>query len=142
VYLFSFLGDATLGVMLSIVWGLLLLGILILRLRVVLHTGLMEAALEHAARTAGVGPDGELEFCSQCEMPLQPGAAFCAACGTAVAATANGVRRRVPATAGAAPGEETVTVQRGSGATAAPELAAPGATPEQGRTGHDGEEQA
>lgn len=135
VYLFSFLGDATLGVLLSIVWGLLLLGILILRLRVVLHTGLMEAALEHAARTAGVGPDGELEFCSQCEMPLQPGAAFCAACGTAVAATANGVRPRVPATAGAAPGEETVTVHRGSGAAAVPAA-------EQGRSEHDGEEQA
>ena len=60
VYLFSFVGSATLSVLLSIVWGLLILGVLVLRLRMVLHIGLMEAALEHAARTAGVGPDGEL----------------------------------------------------------------------------------
>ncbi|MGI3781319.1 MAG: hypothetical protein ACRYG2_11150, partial [Janthinobacterium lividum] len=112
-YLFSFVGSATLGVVLSILWGLSILGILVLRLRVVLHTGLMEAALEHAARTAGVGPDGGLTFCSQCEMPLQPGAAFCAACGTAVAATANAHRPRVGAGA-PAPGEETVALPRTS----------------------------
>ena len=157
VYLFSFLGSATLGVLLSIVWGLLILGILILRLRVVLHTGLMEAALEHAARTAGVGPDGELEFCAQCEMPLQPGSAFCAACGTAVSATSNGVRvrPRVPAgaTAGGS-GEETVTVQRGgaaaptdpTGSAASPQGFGrddgSAAGPEDRTTRHDGEEQA
>ena len=72
----------------------------------------MEAALEHAARTAGVGPDGELEFCAQCEMPLQPGAAFCAACGTAVAATTNASGPRSPPASRAATGEETVTVPR------------------------------
>ena len=138
-YLFSFLGSATLGVLLSILWGLLVLAILVLRLRVVLHTGLMEAALEHAARTAGVGPDGELEFCAQCEMPLQPGAAFCAACGTAVAATTNAVRPKVAA--GGAPG------RRGDG-RAAPSRGRRGATggatamQEPGRTSHDGEEQA
>ncbi len=119
-YLFSFVGSATLGVLLSILWGLLVLGVLVLRLRVVLHTGLMEAALEHAARTAGVGPDGELDFCAQCEMPLQPGAAFCAACGTAVAATTNAHRPQVGAAApvgpGTAPqvGEETVALRRPS----------------------------
>ncbi|SEQ59314.1 zinc-ribbon domain-containing protein [Microlunatus flavus] len=151
VYLFSFLGNATVGVLLSIVWGLLILAILILRLRVVLHTGLMEAALEHAARTAGAGPDGELEFCSQCEMPLQPGAAFCAACGTAVNATANGVRVRPkqPAKVGggtSAPAEETVTVRRGSSVAGenGPTSATDDTTTirETGRTGHDGEEQA
>lgn len=142
-YLFSFIGSATLGVLLSIVWGLLILAVLILRLRVVLHTGLMEAALEHAARTAGVGPDGELDFCSQCEMPLQPGAAFCAACGTAVSATANARRPKVPAAPGAGPdgtapaGEETVTVRR------TPDEVPPGPTAGDVRDlGHDGEEQA
>ena len=47
-------------VILSIVWGLLILGILILRMRNVLHVGLMEAALERSARAGGVGADGEL----------------------------------------------------------------------------------
>jgi hypothetical protein len=146
-YLFSFLGSATLGVLLSIIWGLLVLAILVLRLRVVLHTGLMEAALEHAARTAGVGPDGELEHCSQCEMPLQPGAAFCAACGTAVAATANAYRPKVAAAGGGeAPqvGEETVALPRSGGATSDAPATAGGATAmdEPGRTGHDREEQA
>jgi len=148
-YLFSFVGSATLGVLLSILWGLLVLGILILRLRVVLHTGLMEAALEHAARTAGVGPDGEPDVCAQCEMPLQPGAAFCAACGTAVAATANAHRPKVGASVSvgtsAAPqvAEETVGLPQ-AGAPPAGGTAHPGgstAMGEPGRTGHDGEEQ-
>ena len=139
-YLFSFVGSATLGVLLSILWGLFILGILVLRLRVVLHTGLMEAALEHAARTAGVGPDGELFFCSQCEMPLQPGAAFCAACGTAVAATANAVRPKVAVAAPTA--EETVALPRSAAPSATPSAGGATATDEPGRTHHDGEEQA
>ena len=56
-YLFSFVGDATLGVVLSILWGLLILAILILRVRTVLHAGLMEAALERSARDRGIGVD-------------------------------------------------------------------------------------
>ena len=69
---------------LSLLWGLLILGILILRIRNVLHVGLMEAALERSARTSAVGEEGELQFCAQCEMPLLEHAAFCNACGTAV----------------------------------------------------------
>ncbi len=83
-YLFAFVGSSTLSVILSILWGLIILGILILRIRNVLHVGLMEAALERSARTSGVGEEGELEFCAQCEMPLLEHAAFCNACGTAV----------------------------------------------------------
>jgi hypothetical protein len=83
-YLFSFVGDATLGVILSIFWGLIILAILILRVRNVLHTGLMEAALERSAQAGGIGATGELQFCAQCEMPLLEHAAFCNACGTAV----------------------------------------------------------
>ena len=81
-YLFAFVGSATLAVILSILWGLIILGILILRVRNVLHVGLLEAALERSARSGG--PDGELEFCAQCEMPLLEHSAFCNACGTAV----------------------------------------------------------
>jgi PrsW family intramembrane metalloprotease len=83
-YLFSFVGDATLGVILSIFWGLIILAILILRVRNVLHSGLMEAALERSARRSVAGPPGELQFCAQCEMPLLEHAAFCNVCGTAV----------------------------------------------------------
>jgi PrsW family intramembrane metalloprotease len=83
-YLFSFVGDATLGVILSILWGLIILAILILRVRNVLHSGLMEAALERSARRGVAGPSGELQFCAQCEMPLLEHAAFCNVCGTAV----------------------------------------------------------
>ena len=96
-YLFSYVGSATLGVMLSIGWGLLILAILILRMRNVLHVGLMEAALERSARDAGIGPNGELEFCAQCEMPLLDHAAFCTACGTAVRVRPKTVRPKAPA---------------------------------------------
>lgn len=87
-YLFSFVGNDTLGVLLSIAWNLLILGILILRIRNVLHTGLMEAAMKRSAREGGVNETRELEFCAQCEMPPLSSAAFCNACGTAVRVTA------------------------------------------------------
>ena len=101
-YLFAFVGSATLSVLLSITWGLIILGILILRIRNVLHLGLMEAALERSARTGGIGAEGELEFCAQCELPLQEHAAFCNACGTAVRVHAKAHRVHVGAHAGSA----------------------------------------
>lgn len=82
-YFFSFLAQPTLAVILSVIWGVLILGALILLIRNILHVGLMEAALERSAREGGVGEDGDLKFCSSCEMPLLQGAAFCNACGTA-----------------------------------------------------------
>jgi hypothetical protein len=100
IYLFTFIGTPTTGVFLSIGWGMLIVALLILRIRNVLHTGLMEAALESSARSAGAGATGELQFCAHCEMPLQGGAAFCNACGTAVRATAKVAK--APALVGAA----------------------------------------
>ncbi len=105
-YLLSFIDNPVLGLVLSILWGLAILGVLILRVRSVLHVGLMEAAMEHQARTAGVGPDGVLQFCARCEMPLHPGAGFCSACGTSVRVGArlhSGQQVPVPAAAGGAP---------------------------------------
>jgi hypothetical protein len=101
-YLFAFVGSATLGVILSITWGLVILGILILRIRNVLHLGLMEAALERSARAGEIGAEGELQFCAQCELPLLPHAAFCNACGTAVRVQAKAHRSPVGAHAGPA----------------------------------------
>ena len=84
LYLFSFVDDPTMSVLLATMWGLLILGVLVLRVRNVLHAGLMEAALEQSARQGGIGDDGELHFCARCEMPLLDAAAFCTACGLAV----------------------------------------------------------
>lgn len=116
-YLFSFVPNPTLGVMLSIAWGLLILAVLILRVRNVLHFGLMEAALESEARDNGVGPDGDLQFCPQCEMPLQANAGFCNACGAAVRTRVKPHKLRVAepamaATAGA--GAETTSAESAS----------------------------
>jgi hypothetical protein len=100
-YLFAFVGSATLGVILSITWGLVILGILILRIRNVLHLGLMEAALERSARAGEIGAEDELQFCAQCELPLLPHAAFCNACGTAVRVQAKAHKSPVGARAAA-----------------------------------------
>ena len=61
----------------------------------------MEAALERSARTSGVGEEGELQFCAQCEMPLLEHAAFCNACGTAVRVQAKAHKPTVAAMASA-----------------------------------------
>src|SRR5699024_9052772 len=84
IYLIGQIDDATAAAFLSVGWGLGVLAGLRLLMRSVLHTGLLEAALESAARNDGVGATGELDFCAQCEMPLMPQAAFCTACGAAV----------------------------------------------------------
>jgi len=85
-YLLGFLSNQVLALVLSILWGLAILAVLIIRIRTVLHRGLMEAALESTARARGTGPG--LEFCPSCEMPLQPSAEFCSNCGVSVRATA------------------------------------------------------
>ena len=85
-YLLGFLGNQVLALILSIVWGLALLAVLIIRIRTALHKGLMEAALESTARARGVGPG--LQFCPSCEMPLLPGALFCSNCGVSIRASA------------------------------------------------------
>jgi hypothetical protein len=107
-YLFSFVGDATLGVILSILWGLLILAILILRIRTVLHAGLMEAALERSGRDRGTGPTAALQYCAHCEMPLAEHAAFCNACGTAVRVQPKASRPKVGAVLRTAGPEESI----------------------------------
>lgn len=87
VHLLGMVPNQTMKVMLQVIWGLLILAVLIIRVRNVLHHGLMEGALEASAREGvgaheGVGADGDLEFCPKCEMPLIAHAAFCSACGT------------------------------------------------------------
>lgn len=81
LYLLGYLPNQVLGLAVSIAWGLLILGVMIIRIRIMLHKGLMEAVLESKARGAGAI---ELAFCPACEMPLLPGAVFCSACGVNV----------------------------------------------------------
>ncbi|WP_051215368.1 protease PrsW [Granulicoccus phenolivorans] len=89
MYLLGFVTQPALRVGLQLVCGAVILAILIIRVRTVLHVGLMEAALEHAARrgvgtSVPVGATGDLQVCRRCEMPLLSDAEFCTACGTAV----------------------------------------------------------
>ncbi len=94
-YLLGYVGGPSVSLALQVLWGLVVLAVLILRLRTVLHTGLLEGALEAAARgdgTTGTDPG----FCARCEMPLLPGSAFCSACGVSTRAWA-----KAPAMAGA-----------------------------------------
>lgn len=110
-YLFSFVGNATMGLILSLMWGLVILGVLILRVRNVLHTGLMEAALEQHAREGATDRE-ELAFCAHCEMPLLQHAAFCSACGTAVRVMPRNRAEKVAAAVGAGHGIDAQTEQQ------------------------------
>jgi RsiW-degrading membrane proteinase PrsW (M82 family) len=85
VYLLGFVGGqgSWIGAVLGVIWGLLLLGALIVLVRTVLHKGLLEAALESAARGGSNHASGEQAFCTRCEMPLLPHSDFCSACGNA-----------------------------------------------------------
>ena len=99
------LAYADYGLWLGLIWGVIVLALLILRIRVVLHTALLEVALEDAAEnrrgTAAVTDGG---WCPDCEMPLLPDAVFCVACGQSVRATSKQTRRelRAPGIGGAA----------------------------------------
>src|SRR4029453_15636076 len=84
------------------------LAILILRIRNILHAGLMEAALERSARAGVVGPTSEREFCAQCEMPLLDHAAFCNVCGTAVRVQPKAARPKVGAVLTTARPDESI----------------------------------
>lgn len=94
IYLLSFVGGqgSLVGAALGVVWGLLLLGVLVIRVRTVLHKGLLEAALESAARGGSNHASGALAFCARCEMPLIAHSDFCSACGSSVRSTPKGAR--------------------------------------------------
>ena len=99
------LAYADYGLWLGLIWGVIVLALLVLRIRVVLHTALLEVALEDAAenrRGAAAVTDGG--WCPDCEMPLLSDALFCVACGQSVRATSKRTRRelRAPGIGGAA----------------------------------------
>ena len=97
------LAYADYGLWLGLIWGVIVLALLLLRIRVVLHTALLEVALEDAAEnrrgTAAVTDGG---WCPDCEMPLLPDAVFCVACGQSVRATSKQTAPRTPRARGSA----------------------------------------
>jgi hypothetical protein len=99
------LAYADYGLWLGLIWGLIVLTLLIVRIRLVLHSALLEAALEDASvRRRGKAAVLDGGWCPDCEMPLLPDALFCVACGQSVRATSQQVRRqlREPGIGGAA----------------------------------------
>ena len=87
------LAYAPFGHGLGLLWGVVILALLVVRLRVLMHAALLEAAVEDAARghrsKAAVTDGG---FCPNCEMPLLPDAMFCIVCGESVRATSGMAR--------------------------------------------------
>ena len=80
----------------GLLWGLVLLGALVLRIRVLLQAALLEAAVEDAAK-GGVSESRRASsaetFCPECECMLLGGSHFCIACGTSVRSTSHQARR-------------------------------------------------
>jgi len=105
IYLLG-LSGGTVGVSLGLVWGLIVAGALVLRLRVLLHTALLEGALEHARNgTVPKAASQDIGFCPECELPLLHNASFCIACGASVRA-ASKLSRRANSEPGATVTEE------------------------------------
>lgn len=111
VYLLGFVSGrgSLVGALLGALWGVLLLGALLIRVRSVLHKGLLEAALESAARGGSSHASGDVAFCSRCEMPLLPHSDFCSNCGNSTRSLPKGARTVV------APNAPQVTVTEGTG---------------------------
>jgi hypothetical protein len=115
LYLTGRLGGA-LGVTLGLAFSLVLAGVLVLRLRYVLHDALLEEALEATNRgDAGMAASHGIGFCGHCELPLLDGASFCVNCGMSVRASSKLTRQ-----ANSAPSDKAAA---GAAAFSAPGLA-------------------
>ena len=93
LYLTGRLGG-DLGIVLGLGWALLVTAVMLLRVRMVLHTALLEGALE--AQRAGSVPAAAsraVGTCGECELPLLHESSFCVACGASVRATSKPLRR-------------------------------------------------
>jgi RsiW-degrading membrane proteinase PrsW (M82 family) len=76
--------EGTAGAVIGLVWGALIAGVLVVRLRYLLHFAVLEAALEGASSGTTLKDAARgTAFCPSCEMPLLEGANFCVVCGTA-----------------------------------------------------------
>jgi hypothetical protein len=87
--------EGTAGAVIGLVWGALVAGVLVIRLRYLLHFAVLEAALESASSGASLKDSAVgTAFCPSCEMPLLAGANFCVVCGTSTRAGNKVTRRR------------------------------------------------
>ncbi len=79
--------EGTAGAVIGLVWGALVAGVLVVRLRYLLHFAVLEAALEAANVDSGLKDTVHgTAYCPSCEMPLLDGANFCVVCGTSTRA--------------------------------------------------------
>lgn len=92
------------GQALGLLWGLVILGVLVIRIRVMLQAALLEAAIEDAAKSGSKRESFVETFCPECENMLLTGSLFCIACGTSVRSSSHQARKHM--TAG--PGGEAV----------------------------------
>jgi hypothetical protein len=77
------------GQALGVLWGFVILAALVIRLRVVMHQALLEAAVEDAADGADLRSTNVESFCPECEHALLAGSQFCIVCGTSVRSTSH-----------------------------------------------------
>jgi hypothetical protein len=92
LYLTDQLGG-TLGLVLGLAWGLIVVVWVLLRVRALLQKALLESALEAEATglVPGTAAHG-VAYCGECELPLVESASFCVACGASVRAAPKPLR--------------------------------------------------
>ena len=84
------------GQAIGLIWGFVILGVLVIRIRVMLQAALLEAAIEDAAKAGHSKRETFVEtFCPECENMLLVGSHFCIACGTSVRSTSHQARRQM-----------------------------------------------
>ena len=87
---------APFGQALGLLWGFVILAVLVIRIRVMLHAAILEAAVEDAVRDHhGSRETGSESYCPECENMLLPGSLFCISCGTSVRSTSHQARREI-----------------------------------------------
>jgi RsiW-degrading membrane proteinase PrsW (M82 family) len=87
--------EGTTGAVVGLVWGALIAVVLVVRLRYLLHFGVLEAALEAASSGTELKDTAHgTAYCPSCDLQLLSGANFCVACGTSVRAGSKVTRAR------------------------------------------------
>jgi hypothetical protein len=111
------LANLPFGNALGLLWGFVILAALVVKIRMMLQTALLEAAVEAAAKGDG-SADTRSTFteahCPECESLLLANSAFCIVCGTSVRAGSRQARTamgmgRTPTPAGSGTGTGTAS---------------------------------
>ncbi len=106
------------GQALGLIWGFVILGVLVIRIRVMMQAALLEAAVEAAAKSDVSSRETFVEtFCPECENMLLTGSHFCIACGTSVRSTSHQSRRAMSAHPAPADGAPPYGSDPGTGPT-------------------------